>query len=70
LASVAGALRSRLGKLLSIRQVPALSFLVDTSEEHARSIDKLLDSLKMNEAPDSEPNHDSDAARHKADPEL
>ncbi len=46
LSSVAGALRSQLGKLLTIRQVPALSFVVDTSEEYGRSIDILLDSLK------------------------
>jgi ribosome-binding factor A len=46
LGSIAGVLRRHLGKLLTIRQVPALSFFVDTSEEYGRSIDILLDSLK------------------------
>ena len=46
LASVAGVLRGFLGKQLSIRQIPVLSFHVDTSEEYGRSIDALLDTLK------------------------
>lgn len=50
LGTVAGALRSQLGKLLTIRQIPALSFILDTSEEYGRSIDVLLDSLKTDEA--------------------
>lgn len=50
LGTVAGPLRSQLGKLLTIRQVPALSFIRDTSEEYGRSIDILLDSLKADEA--------------------
>ena len=49
LGTVAGALRSQLGKLLTIRQIPALSFLLDTSEEYGRSIDVLLDSLKTDD---------------------
>ena len=49
LGTVAGALRSQLGKLLKIRQIPALSFLLDTSEEYGRSIDVLLDSLKTDD---------------------
>ena len=50
LGTVAGALRSQLGKLLTIRQIPALSFLLDTSEEYGRSIDVLLDSLKTEDS--------------------
>ena len=46
LASVAGSLRCQLAKMLTIRQVPALSFFVDSSEDYGRSIDLLLDSLK------------------------
>lgn len=49
LGTVAGALRSQLGKLLTIRQIPALSFILDTSEEYGRGIDILLDSLKTND---------------------
>jgi len=49
LGTVAGALRSQLGKLLTIRQIPALSFFFDTSEEYGRSIDVLLDSLKTDD---------------------
>lgn len=50
LGMVAGALRSQLGKLLTIRQIPALSFFFDTSEEYGRSIDVLLDSLKTEDS--------------------
>ncbi|PKL01862.1 MAG: hypothetical protein CVV55_07395 [Synergistetes bacterium HGW-Synergistetes-2] len=50
LGTVAGALRSQLGKLLTIRQIPALSFFFDTSEEYGRSIDVLLDSLKTKDS--------------------
>ncbi|HPE64578.1 MAG TPA: 30S ribosome-binding factor RbfA [Synergistales bacterium] len=50
LGTVAGALRSQLGKLLTIRQIPALSFFFDTSEEYGRSIDVLLDSLKTEDS--------------------
>ena len=67
LGTVAGALRSQLGKLLTIRQIPALSFLLDTSEEYGRSIDVLLDSLKTDdtdiigdEDDDTEDDHDTD----------
>lgn len=50
LGTVAGALRSQLGKLLTIRQIPSLSFFFDTSEEYGRSIDVLLDSLKTEDS--------------------
>ena len=54
LGSVAGALRSLLGKLLTIRKIPALTFHADTSEEYGRSIDLLLDSLKTDSPDDAE----------------
>jgi ribosome-binding factor A len=47
LSSVAGVLRSLLGKQMKLRQVPALEFLVDTSEEYGRVMDRLLDSIKI-----------------------
>ena len=47
LSSVAGVLRSLLGKQMKLRQVPALESLVDTSEEYGRVMDRLLDSIKI-----------------------
>ena len=46
LSSVAGALRSLLGKQMKLRQIPVLQFFLDTSEEYGRVMDRLLDSLK------------------------
>jgi len=46
LSSVAGALRSLLGKQMKLRQIPVLEFFLDTSEEYGRVMDRLLDSLK------------------------
>jgi len=45
LSSVAGALRSLLGKQMKLRQIPVLEFFLDTSE-YGRVMDRLLDSLK------------------------
>jgi len=47
LSSIAGALRSLLGKQMKLRQVPALEFLVDTSQEYGRVMDRLLDSIMI-----------------------
>ena len=46
LSSVAGALRSLLGKQMKLRQIPVLEFFLDSSEEYGRVMDRLLDSLK------------------------
>lgn len=47
LSSVAGALRSLLGKQMKLRQIPVLEFFLDTSEEYGRVMDRLLDSIKI-----------------------
>ena len=44
---VAGTIRSMLGKQMHLRQVPELHFLYDDSEEKARKMDALLDSLSI-----------------------
>ena len=41
-----GFIRSRLGKRLSLRFVPAVEFFFDDSEEEARRIDVLLDKVR------------------------
>lgn len=54
LESVAGALRTMLGRQLGLRLTPALSFHVDTSEDYGRVIDRLLDSLKTDDRAETE----------------
>lgn len=49
LQSIAGALRTMLAKSLGLRQTPALTFHVDSSEEYGRAMDRLLDSIKETE---------------------
>ena len=46
----AGVLRSMLGKRMHLRQVPELHFVYDTTEDRARTIDEILDSLEIPEA--------------------
>jgi ribosome-binding factor A len=60
LESVAGALRTMLGKQFGLRQIPALTFLVDTSEEYGRVMDRILDSIKDTEGVEREENGDYD----------
>lgn len=45
LNKAAGALRTMLGKQLVLRKVPSLEFLIDSSEEYGREMDRILDSL-------------------------
>ncbi|MDL2298809.1 30S ribosome-binding factor RbfA [Synergistaceae bacterium OttesenSCG-928-D05] len=45
LESVAGQLRSFLGKEMHLRTVPELHFIFDESEKKAREMDRLLDSI-------------------------
>ena len=47
LKSVAGTIRSMLGKQMHLRQVPELHFIYDDSENKAREMDALLDSLSI-----------------------
>lgn len=56
LQKTAGFLRSRLGHLLKLRKIPELQFLFDMTEENARKMDALLDSLVLPES--NEDQHD------------
>ena len=46
LKSAGGFIRSRIGKNLKLRFVPAIDFVYDDSEDEARRIDALLDKVK------------------------
>jgi ribosome-binding factor A len=46
LKSAGGFIRSRVGKHLKLRFVPAIVFVYDDSEDEARRIDALLDKVK------------------------
>jgi ribosome-binding factor A len=46
LESASGFIRSRLGKKLNLRFVPAIDFVFDDSEEEAGRIDALLNKVK------------------------
>lgn len=46
LKSASGFIRSRVGKNLKLRFVPAIDFVYDDSEDEARRIDALLDKIK------------------------
>lgn len=46
LKSAGGFIRSRVGKNLKLRFVPAIDFVYDESEDQARRIDALLDRVK------------------------
>ncbi len=52
LIKVSGALRSMLGRQLALRKTPSLTFLVDTSEEYGREMDRILDSLTYSASED------------------
>jgi len=60
LDSAAGALRTMLGRQLSLRQIPALSFHEDISEEYGRVMDRLLDSLKADDRDDPDETDDDE----------
>lgn len=47
---VAGTVRSILGKQMCLRQVPELRFIYDDSEDKARKMDALIDSLFVSES--------------------
>jgi len=47
LKSAAGFIRSKVGKKLSLRFVPAIEFAYDDSEMEARRIDSLLNNVKQ-----------------------
>jgi ribosome-binding factor A len=45
LDNVAGQIRGHLGKIMRLRVIPELHFAIDLTEEKARQLDRLLDSL-------------------------
>lgn len=58
LDKAAGALRSMLGKQLTLRKTPSLAFFLDTSEEYGREMDRILDSLVYSAPEDTEEDED------------
>ncbi len=54
LKNSAGAMRGILGRNMRLRLIPELSFILDESEEKARAMDRLLDSIDTGQAGDSE----------------
>jgi ribosome-binding factor A len=50
LASVAGHLRAKLGRVLRLRVTPELEFRYDTSIAHAARIDSLLEQIRADQA--------------------
>ena len=45
LNEIKGAVRGLLGQTIKLRRVPALEFVIDTSEDYGAKIDKILDGL-------------------------
>jgi ribosome-binding factor A len=50
LKKLAGSIRGMLGKQLHLRQIPELTFRIDTSEEYGRAIDRILDKIRENQS--------------------
>ncbi len=48
LNEIKGAVRGLLGQTIKLRRVPALEFIIDRSSEYGAKIDKILDSLGLN----------------------
>lgn len=59
LKNSSGAIRGVLGKTMRLRIVPELVFILDKSEEKAREMDRLLDSLEN--AQEDVPGEDTDS---------
>lgn len=60
LDSVEGLIRSILGKEMRLRTIPEFRFIVDLSEEKARVMDAVLDSLKSPAPANENPSEDGD----------
>jgi ribosome-binding factor A len=60
LDSVEGLIRSILGKEMRLRTIPEFRFIVDLSEEKARVMDAVLDSLKSPALANENPSEDGD----------
>ena len=48
LNGISGAVRGLLGQTIKLRRVPALEFVIDTSEDYGAKIDKILEGLGFN----------------------
>jgi ribosome-binding factor A len=62
-----GFLRRALVENLELRFVPDLFFHIDTTEERARHVDELLDSLARDGSASSQQEHDADATERNRD---
>ena len=60
LDSVEGLIRSILGKEMRLRTIPEFRFIVDLSEEKARVMDAVLDSLKSPAPANENPSEEGD----------
>lgn len=47
LNEIKGAIRGLLGQTIKLRRVPALDFVIDTSEDYGAKIDSILDNLGL-----------------------
>lgn len=68
LNSVAGHLRSQIGRTLQLRNTPQITFKVDESVAHAARIESLLEQIK-NETPVREAPGESEGAPEASDDE-
>ena len=60
LRNVKGALRSMLGRVLTLRHIPALEFFVDPSADYGEHIDGILHKLGLDEIKSAESDEDED----------
>jgi len=64
LSKMGGVIRGHLGKMLQIRQIPELRFILDRTEDRAQHIDALLDRLAQ-ERPSPETSSDLSPSREE-----
>ena len=61
LTEIKGVIRGLLGQTIKLRRVPALEFVIDTSEDYGAKIDKILDSLGFSSTyRDNQPQEEED----------
>lgn len=69
LNSVAGHLRSQIGKTLQLRNTPQITFKVDESVAHAARIESLLEQIKHETPVREDPPSEGEAAPEASDDE-
>ena len=69
LNSVAGHLRSQIGKTLQLRNTPQITFKVDESVAHAARIESLLEQIKNETPVRGDPPSEGEAAPDASDDE-